>query len=120
MFWYLATPYRAYSGGLDAAYGLAVAAAAELIDRGLEVYSPIAHSHHIARHVLSADPENDFWLERQKPFLTAARGVLVLTAPGWDRSSGMRFEIEFAERARKPVYRLGFPELTLPEDLSCT
>ena len=120
MFWYLATPYRTYPGGLGAAHDLAIAAAAELIERGLEVYSPVAHSHDIARHVCSADPKNDFWLERQKPFLTTSRGVLVLTAPSWDRSNGIRFEIDFAERAGKAVHLLNFPEITLPEDLTCT
>jgi hypothetical protein len=120
MFHYLASPYRAFPGGLDAAYDLAVAAAAELIDRGLEVYSPIAHSHHIARNVRAAGANSDFWLERHKPFLSAACGLLVLKAPGWDRSSGIRFEIAFTERAGKPVRHLGFPEINLPEDLACT
>lgn len=120
MFHYLASPYRAYPGGLEAAHELAAAAAAALIDRGLEVYSPIAHSHHIARSVLAADATSDFWLQRQKPFLRAAHGLLLLTAPGWDRSSGIQFEIAFMEAAGKPVRRLGFPEIDLLEELSCT
>lgn len=103
-FYYLATPYRAYPHGLDAAAEAAERLAASLLDLGVEVYSPIAHSHNIARHVLSAPPISDYWLERQKPFLCACVGVIVATQlEGWDSSSGIEFEIDFARRANKPV-----------------
>lgn len=103
-YFYVATPYRAHPDGLDAAADAAERFTAELLDAGIEAYSPIAHTHHLAKHVRTADPRSDFWLERQKPFLAAARGVIVAThMPGWDKSSGIRFEIEYALSAGKPV-----------------
>lgn len=113
---YLATPYRAYPGGLDAAALAAEKMAARLLDCGIEVYSPIAHSHNIAKHT-RADQHSDFWLLRQKPFLRAAAGIVVGTLPGWEDSSGIKFERAWMEAAGKPEWLLAPSFNDLPKDL---
>ncbi len=113
-FWYLCSPYRGYPDGLDAAHDAACALAGQLLDLGIEVYSPIAHSHRIARSVLLAGPRSDFWLERQKSFLRVARGVIVPDMPGWRSSKGVAFEIDFTRWMDKPRHYLPYP--LFPDD----
>ena len=48
-FWYLATPYSKFPGGLDAAYVEACKAQALLIKAGVPVFCPISHTHGPAR-----------------------------------------------------------------------
>lgn len=113
---YLATPYRAFPGGLDAAALAAARLAARLIDAGIEVYSPVTHHHEIEKHS-QFSPGDDFWLMRQKPFLRAARGIIVATMPGWEDSSGIQFERTWMEAAGKPEWLLDPDFEALPEDL---
>ncbi len=108
-FWYLASPYRSYPGSRDEAHDAVCVVAGQLIDLGLEVYSPIAHSHTIANSVFRADPHSSFWLNRQVPFLRAASGILVVKMPGWTDSKGVAFELDFTRLNAKPCYYLPYP-----------
>lgn len=103
MLWYLATPYRAHPDGLEQAFVDAKELSARLIDMGFEIYSPIVHSHPIAPLVQSADPNSDFWLERQLPMMHAAWGIIIAKLPGWETSSGMKFELAFFRDAGKQM-----------------
>lgn len=102
-FWYLASPYRGHPGGFDAAMEEATRYAARLIDLGIEVYSPIVHSHPAAQFVKTAPPEGDFWLHRQLPFMAAACGMLVAHMPGHDKSAGIAWERNWFKAAGKPT-----------------
>ena len=50
MFWYLATPYVKFPGGLAAAFVAACEQYALLIRAGVPAFCPIAHSHGAAVH----------------------------------------------------------------------
>lgn len=122
-YWYLATPYRGHSHGFDAAAAEAAVWAAWLIDSGVDVYSPIVHSHPIAQYVTMAPPENDFWLARQVPFMVPAAGLLVAHIAGWERSTGIAWEREWFKAAGKPIHDLPLlgntePLLTIPSHLN--
>lgn len=105
-YWYLATPYRGHPAGFAQAMDDAARWAAWLIDVGVEVYSPIVHSHPAAQYVKTAPPEGDFWLDRQVPFMAAAAGMLVAPLPGWERSSGIAWERQWFGNAGKPILDL--------------
>ena len=112
-FWYMASPYRKYPLGIQAASEAASRFAAALFDRGIQIYSPIALSHEIARYT-TLDPMDEAWLAAQVPFMTAARGLIVAKINTWDLSSGIAWERTwFSERGR-PIYMLDDP---LPEQL---
>ncbi len=119
-FWYLATPYSKYEAGLEAAFRLACWNAAKLIQAGVRVYSPIAHTHPVAVHG-GIDPyDHGIWLPADAPFMDAACGLIVLTAKGWEESYGIRCEIEAFQKAGKPIHYMEpgvVPAALLPADL---
>jgi hypothetical protein len=119
-FWYIATPYSNYSGenggpGLEVAVQQACKAAAHLIDLGLKVYSPIAHTDTLAMKG-DIDPlDHDIWMPQDEPFMEAAKGLIVVTMDGWDNSKGVREEIyKFREMDKPIVYMEWDEEMRFP------
>lgn len=110
-FYYLASPYSKYPGGIDRAHLSACALAGALMKRGIPVYSPIAHSHPIAI-AAKIDPfSHDFWLPVCLPTMQAARGAIIAEFPSWEQSKGMAWEIEWFEKQERPVARLSLAEI---------
>jgi hypothetical protein len=103
-FFYLATPYSKYVGGIEAAFRMAAEQAAVLLENGVPVYSPIAHSHPIAIYG-GLDPyAHALWMKACEPFMNQAAGIVVLMAAGWEESKGIGMEIEHFKKAGKPVF----------------
>jgi nucleoside 2-deoxyribosyltransferase len=115
-FWYLATPYSKYPGGLEAAYLLACKQTALLIKSGVAVFCPIAHSHGPAIHGEIPLLDHDIWLPFDKTFMNTAKGMIYLTAESHDRSYGMGYELGYFINANKPVIRMA-PNI-LPEEFN--
>lgn len=106
---YLATPYSKHPEGIDAAFRHACAAAGRLLSRGVKVFSPIAHSHPIAING-NVDPlSHEIWLAADRPFMDAARGMIVVMMPGWEESYGVQHEIEVFREQNKPIHYLPWP-----------
>lgn len=102
-FFYLATPYSKYPGGLEAAFIEACRATAKLIREGRRVYSPIAHTHPVAIHG-GIDPyDHGIWLPADAPFMDTAEGLIVVKMKGWEESYGISEEIKAFELAGKPI-----------------
>lgn len=102
-YWYLATPYSKYPGGIEEAFKVACRAAADLILAGVKVYSPIAHTHPIAIHGEIDPYAHDIWLPADEPFMDAAHGLIVLRADTWEKSYGIGVEIEHFKKLGRPV-----------------
>jgi len=99
---YLASPYISQEQTAHhIRYHHACRSAAKLIEQGHVVFSPIAHSHGIARFIKEHD--HDFWMNQDLPFLKYADKIVVLTLPGWEKSRGIKEEIEFANKNGIPV-----------------
>lgn len=112
-FWYLATPYSKYPQGIEAAFQCACSAAARLIERGVNVYSPIAHTHPIAMNG-GLDPlDHTIWMPLDEPMMRAAHGLFVLEMPGWDTSKGVAEEIAHFKAAGKPIRQITWPGLAV-------
>ena len=103
-FFYLATPYSRFAGGIDRAYEAACEQAALLIRAGVPVFAPIAHSHPIATYGELDPLDHEIWLPADKPMMDAARGLIVCKLPGWDSSYGISIEIEAFKSAGKPIF----------------
>ena len=99
---YLASPYTAPSW-IDrlGRYHQACKAAAQLMEHGHVVFSPIAHSHGIAQFMVAND--HDFWMSQDLPFLRQAEKMIVLKLPGWEDSRGVAAEMAFAEYLGIPI-----------------
>jgi len=104
-FWYLATPYAKYPGGISAAAEEAAKQAAVLFDAGIHVFCPISHAHHIAKYMKGPiyNPHR-FWLDYDRPFMVISIGLIVCMMKTWDISDGISEEIEHFRTVRKPVF----------------
>jgi hypothetical protein len=101
-FYYLATPYSRYRGGLDEAHRLACLAAAECFREGLLVFSPIAHTHSIAKFG-GLGAGYDTWGRYDEAMMRAADGLIVVKIEGWDESEGIAAEVKWCEENGKPI-----------------
>lgn len=109
---YLATPYTAI--GLDPCsleamrieerrYHKAVSITARLFAESLQVFSPIVHSHEMAR-VGYMQGDWQTWKTYDERMISLCDELWVATEmDGWDKSAGVTAEIEFARSIGKPV-----------------
>lgn len=103
---YVGTPYTRYKGGIEPAFVDACKLTARLVQAGVNVYSPIAHTHPIAIHG-GLDPlDLTLWLDFDAAMMMKADAMIVARLDGWDKSSGVRHEIDVFEAAGKPVFHL--------------
>lgn len=103
---YLATPYSKYIGGIEHAFIAAAALAGRLLQRGISVYSPIAHTHPIAIHGRIDPLDHSIWLPFDEAMMKASSALLVAQMSGWNESKGILHEIKFFAEAGKPVFYL--------------
>ncbi len=84
--------------------------AAWLMEHGYVVFSPISHSHPIARYVGAGNLKSyDFWLGQDFPWLDACDVVFVIddgSVPGWAEPIGVRREVSRAIDSGKTVYMI--------------
>ena len=104
--WYLCTPYSLYPQGHEAAWLEACRIAARLMRAGVNVFSPIAHSHPIAMHGNLDHLSHDLWLKQDLAHIEVAPGCIVACMPSWGESKGVAWEMERFSALGKPVYLL--------------
>jgi hypothetical protein len=98
-FIYLASPY---SANPEEFHQRALDTTARLIAQGELIYSPIVHCHPI--HLVAGMPKTfDFWMKHNFGMLSKATALWVLTLPGWEKSTGVRAEIEHALQCQIPI-----------------
>ena len=102
-FWYLATPYTKFPGGIEAAYCAACEQTALLMRAGIPVFSPISHTHGVAVHGGIDPTDLSIWLLADKLFMDGATGMIVCKLPTWECSDGIMAEIEAFYAAGKPI-----------------
>lgn len=108
---YLAAPYSHIEPLVrEFRFNAACLAAAKLIDRGIVVYSPISHSHPIAQ-TGRIDGSWATWGKQCLALLDVCTYLLVLMLPGWEKSVGLKAEIDFCNAKGVPVLFTGFDGL---------
>lgn len=100
---YLASPYSHQKRRVrEERHQDAALAAGTLMNFGLHVYSPIAHSHAIAEY--SGLPLGyDFWQQFDERMMRLCDRMIVLMIDGWQESEGIKLEVAFFESLGKPV-----------------
>ncbi len=99
---YLASPYTHPDVSVRIArFDAAALASAEIIKAGLNVFSPIVHSHPLTQHGLNGDWQT--WIEVDHDWIRRCDEVWVLMLRGWQQSVGVRAEIRFAGEIGRPV-----------------
>jgi hypothetical protein len=82
------------------------AAAAVLMRAGLHIFSPISHTHPIAK--AGELPLGwDFWEGYDRAILQTCAALLVFMLPGWSNSSGVYGEAKIAGEINLPVFHVG-------------
>lgn len=84
-------------------------AAAALLRAGVTVFSPIAHSHPIARFGMPTSWE--FWSQVDREYLSRCDVLAVLTLAGWRESVGVQAEIKLAHQMGIPIVFVSPTEL---------
>jgi hypothetical protein len=103
---YLATPYSKHPDGVFVAFRDACMIAGKLLLKGINVYSPIAHTHCIASFA-EIDPfDHKIWLPFDEAMLDVSHTLIVAHMSGWDTSKGVAYEIEYFSKKRKPIFDL--------------
>lgn len=103
---YLATPYTKYHLGIEAAFVHAAEISARLLQHGVRVYSPIAHTHPLAVYGKLDPTDHKIWLPFDEAMMDAADCLIVAHMRGWDASFGVKHEMEFFAKQNKPIVHI--------------
>jgi len=76
--------------------------AAQLMQENNVVFSPLSHSYPIADHI-GNHLEHDFWLKQCLSFIPWCDELRVLQLDGWDKSHGIKMEVDAAKKTKKIV-----------------
>lgn len=113
---YLASPYsHADPKIIEARFEYATKVSGFLMNEGSVVFSPITHSHLVAK-MWNMPTVWSFWQGQDLHILRRCDSLVVLAIPGWKESVGVQAEIEFAEDIEIPISML-YPE-KLPHPLN--
>jgi len=108
--YYLASPYSHKDHAVMSQRAETVTrAAVDLLNQGIFVFAPIAYNAPWEKYNLPGDW--NFWQEFDKAFVSRMDAVVVLTIEGWDISTGVTAEIEFAKQNHIPVYYLSLEQI---------
>ena len=103
---YLASPYSKYPTGQENAFVEIAAIAGKLLLHGVRFYSPICHTHPIARYG-NIDPlDHKIWLPFDEAIMGVCDALVVAKMPTWGKSYGIGHEMGVFQKAGKPVYFL--------------
>ena len=96
---YLAIPY---TGSEAVSFEIANKVAGVLMQRGVIIFSPISHSHSIAE-MCALPVEWHFWEYQDRLFIERSEELWVICCEGWERSKGVKAEIDYANELGKRV-----------------
>jgi hypothetical protein len=112
---YLASPYSHPDKTIVTRRFAAVCkATAEMMRRGHHVFSPIAHSHVIAK-IGKLDLGWEFWRDIDFAWIRACGHLCVFTLDGWRDSVGVQAELSFAVSLQIPIYMRSPAELRIAD-----
>lgn len=100
---YLGSPYSKYPDGIEQAALVVTRAAAKLMNRGIAIFCPIAHSHAIGTAGELDNLNWVFWQFQDQPLMDKASALIVLMMDGWQESVGLTHEIDCFAKAGKPI-----------------
>src|SRR5690349_17043657 len=91
---YLASPYTKFPRGTEMAFIEVCRIAARMVEAGVKVYSPIAHTHPIAVYGNISKTDHSIWLPFDFALMRKADALCVAEMDGWDVSFGVAEEIQ--------------------------
>lgn len=111
---YLATPYSKFPRGIQVAFREASRLTAQLMSLGVDVYSPIVHTHPMAVYGKISPLNHSVWLPFDEKMMARADALLVAKMETWESSFGIAHEISVFNKSHKPIFYLN-PETMVIE-----
>lgn len=104
-YYYISNPYNGTDEQREERARIAAHVCGRLLKKGIHSWSPIVHNHAMMKTF------NQFTLEERRSvildfdfsLLKASKGMIVLTIDGWDKSYGVKAEIELCQKLSIPV-----------------
>lgn len=101
--YYLASPYSDPDPFIrEERYLRAARVLANLLEQKKWTFSPIVHCHELKK-IVDLPYEHEFWLEYDCHILKRCSKLLVLRIDGWEKSRGVRMEMDFATANGIPI-----------------
>lgn len=100
---YLSVPY---TGMEDESFEKVSSKAAELMRQRHIVFSPINHTHHMGK-LFNLPGDWQFWKEQDEAFIPWCDELWVLCLDGWEKSVGVRAEMDLAISLGKEIRFIG-------------
>ena len=113
---YLATKYTDDNPiNMELSYERINDVAAKLMLKGHVVFSPITHSHCLAKR-LQNQTDRDFWLSQSIRFIDWAQALVVFEPEECRESYGVQREVEFAKQKNLPIYKACWKDYDIAMD----
>ena len=112
-FYYFASPYHGTEEQMEFRLQENIRATASLLQHNIHVFCPIMNSQALLRELKldKVESRRDIIVPYDLTFLHAAKGMILYTLPGWDKSWGVDVEIKECQMNRIPVYTLSPEQL---------
>jgi len=108
-FWYIASPYSKYPSGPVQAFVDVCHVGGWLINQGVHIFVPIAHSHPLAMWGDVNPQTHAIWLEQDFAIAHYAVGMCIVKMPMWESSFGISEERKLFASLHKPEVFLTWP-----------
>lgn len=117
---YLASPYSHPLEDIRIKrFNATAAAVGQMMEQyGQTIYSPIVHYHSVYPYLIGAPTTADFWWPHNRNMLRHASFLRVLQLPGWQKSDGIKREINFARKHLDLMIEYIWPDESIIELLA--
>ncbi len=116
---YLAAPYTKHPPWIrQLFFELQCKITADLFNQGIYAFAPLVLAHPVSsRHDLP--PDWEFWKEFDERLLGTCTDLWVMMFPGWEESTGVMAEIDYAYRHSIPITYVKLEDvgIKLPEGI---
>lgn len=110
---YLTSPFNNYHTGSEQAHIDICIIAGHLIEAGVMLYCPIAHSYPISIHTGIELHNYELWMPLDKMMLDRCDTLIVAHMLGWQNSRGIKEEIDYFIESKKPIFDLSIKTLCM-------
>lgn len=107
-FYYLAVPYQGTEEQKKYRTQLSLKAAATFLRQSRYLFAPLLYVNKIGdeMNMTSLDQRRDTLMPYLLEFLSVSKGLVLVTAEGWDKSWGVYEELAYCFKHKIPVFKL--------------
>lgn len=112
-YYYISNPYNGTDEQREERARVAATVCGMLLRKGIHAWSPIVHNHAMMKafNQFTLEERRSLILDFDFSLLKASKGMIVLTIDGWEKSFGVRAEIDLCRELSIPVKYLNPVEL---------